>query len=45
MAAAQDAWADVLSRITIADLASAIDTDSDGAVLADLRRWLTADPR
>jgi Rrf2 family protein len=45
MAAAQDAWADVLSRITIADLASAIDTDSDGAALADLRRWLTADPR
>ncbi|MDA0564477.1 Rrf2 family transcriptional regulator [Streptomonospora sp. S1-112] len=45
MAAAEDAWAGVLSRITIADLASAIDTDSDGAALADLRRWLAAAPR
>ncbi|RSN66651.1 MULTISPECIES: RrF2 family transcriptional regulator [Actinomadura] len=41
MAAAQDAWSAALSAITIADLATGIDADSNGTALADVRRWLT----
>ncbi|MFB9631869.1 RrF2 family transcriptional regulator [Nonomuraea helvata] len=41
MAAAQDAWSLALARISVADLAAAIDADSDGTAMADVRRWLT----
>ncbi|MEV4117020.1 Rrf2 family transcriptional regulator [Nonomuraea sp. NPDC049695] len=41
MAAAQDAWSLALAHISVADLAAAIDADSDGTAMADVRRWLT----
>ncbi|MGK5553237.1 RrF2 family transcriptional regulator [Actinomadura kijaniata] len=41
MADAQDAWARALARVSIADLAAAIDTDSGGSAMAGVRRWLT----
>ncbi|WP_131738383.1 RrF2 family transcriptional regulator [Actinomadura roseirufa] len=42
MTSAQDAWSRALADISIADLAAAIDADSDGTAMADVRRWLTA---
>ncbi|MER7484740.1 Rrf2 family transcriptional regulator [Streptomyces sp. NPDC126497] len=40
MAAAQEAWYRALAAVSIADLAAAIDGDSDGTAMADVRRWL-----
>ncbi|MCP2343189.1 RrF2 family transcriptional regulator [Actinomadura rupiterrae] len=40
MAAAEQAWADALSQVTIADLATRIDADSDGTAMAAVTRWL-----
>ena len=40
MAAAEDAWADALRRVTIADLAARIDADSGGTAMAAVSRWL-----
>ncbi|MEU6040561.1 Rrf2 family transcriptional regulator [Actinomadura sp. NPDC047616] len=40
MAAAQETWSQALAQISIADLAAGIDADSDGAAMADVRRWL-----
>ncbi len=42
MAAAEDAWADALRRVTIADLAARIDADSEGTAMAAVSRWLAA---
>jgi Rrf2 family protein len=42
MATAHQAWCDALAKVTIADLAAAIDTDSGGTALADVHRWLAA---
>ncbi|TDC09666.1 Rrf2 family transcriptional regulator [Streptomyces sp. 8K308] len=43
MAAAESAWAAALEGITVADLAAAIDADSEGTAMAAVRGWLTAD--
>ncbi|MET7952207.1 Rrf2 family transcriptional regulator [Micromonospora sp. NPDC005324] len=40
MAAAHEAWIEALARITVADLATGIDTDSNGIALAEVRHWL-----
>lgn len=42
MATAEHAWRDALAHITVADLAHAIDTDSDHTAMTDLRDWLTS---
>ncbi|SUD47953.1 HTH-type transcriptional repressor NsrR [Nocardia otitidiscaviarum] len=42
MADAQAAWEAALARVSIADLAEAIDVDSDGTAMLDVRRWLGA---
>jgi Rrf2 family protein len=40
MAAAYHAWRTALGGISIADLATEIDLDSDGIALGDVHRWL-----
>jgi Rrf2 family protein len=40
MAAAEDAWAEALRQVTIADLAAHIDADSEGTAMAAVSRWL-----
>lgn len=41
MAAAHKVWCDALASVSIADLASDIDTDSGGTAMVDVHRWLT----
>lgn len=41
MYAAEDAWRAALDRVTIADLAAGIDTDSGGTALGAVRDWLS----
>lgn len=43
MAAAEDAWADALRQVTIADLAARIDADSGRTAMAAVSRWLAGD--
>lgn len=43
MATAQTAWRAALSGVTIADLATEIDADSNRTALGELRQWLTTD--
>ncbi|WP_344291853.1 hypothetical protein [Streptomyces synnematoformans] len=45
MAAAQEAWYRALAAVSIADLAAAIDADSDGTAMEDVRRWLAGSHR
>jgi Rrf2 family protein len=42
MRTAEDAWRNALSSTSVADLAVAIDEDSGGTAMADVRRWLKA---
>ncbi|WP_189240048.1 RrF2 family transcriptional regulator [Planomonospora parontospora] len=42
MAAAEEAWADALRQVTIADLAARIDADSEGTAMGAVSRWLAA---
>ena len=45
MATAQEAWHRALAAVSIADLAAAIDIDSDGTAMADVRHWLAESRR
>jgi Rrf2 family protein len=40
MASAEQVWRQALSTVTIADLATSIDMDSDGTALGDVGAWL-----
>jgi Rrf2 family protein len=40
MATAEQAWRDALARISVADLAASIDSDSGRTAMTDLRHWL-----
>ncbi|MFI6522266.1 RrF2 family transcriptional regulator [Spirillospora sp. NPDC050679] len=42
MAAAEQAWADALEQVKIADLAARIDADSKGTAMVAVRQWLAA---
>ncbi|MBP2329817.1 Rrf2 family protein [Kibdelosporangium banguiense] len=41
MTVAQNAWSQALARTSIADLATDIDSDSNGTAMADVRQWLS----
>lgn len=45
MAAAQESWRRALVGVSVADLAAAINADSDGTAMADVQRWLAGDHR
>ncbi|WP_107654684.1 RrF2 family transcriptional regulator [Nocardia suismassiliense] len=45
MTTADNAWRTALAAITIADLATSIDADSEGTALDELREWLNAGSR
>jgi Rrf2 family protein len=40
MASAEAAWRSALATVTIADLATRIDSDTSGSAMDDVRRWL-----
>lgn len=41
MATAEQAWRDALASVSIADITRAIDADSAGTAMSELRHWLT----